>query len=109
MEREIQTMRIYSLENIKVRTTRDRQPYEGPTRATKDIISIISSFQVITQFDTRFHHYTACVYSMERGIQTMRIYSLEEFQNADKARSTALQIAYRSHQICNLPYLVSVL
>ena len=90
MEREIQTMRIYSLENIKVRTPRDRQPYEGPTRATKDIISIISSFQVITQFDTRFHHYTACVYSMEREIQTMRIYFLEEIQSADNARSTAL-------------------
>ena len=45
-----------SWKSFKVRTARHPQPYEGPTRATKDIISIISSFRVITQFDIRFHH-----------------------------------------------------
>ena len=35
---------------------------------------------------------------MEREIQTMRIYFLEEFQSADNARSTALQRAYKGHQ-----------
>ena len=40
---------------------------------------------------------------MEREIQTMRIYFLEEFQSADSARSTALQRAYKGHQRYN-PY-----
>ena len=39
---------------------------------------------------------------MERKIQTMRIYFLEEFQSADSARSTALQKAYKGHQRYNL-------
>ena len=64
-------------------------PTKGLQGPSKDIISLILTFRVITQFDIRSHHYTACVYSIEREIQTMRIYFLEEFQSADSARSTA--------------------
>ena len=92
-----------SWKNFKVRIARDRQPYEGPARANKDIIPIIFTFRDITQFDIRLHHFTACVYSMDPVIQTMRIYFLEEFQSADNARSTALQRAYKGHRRYN-PY-----
>ena len=103
MEREIQTMRIYFLEEFQsadsARSTALQRAYKGH----QDIISLIVTFRVITQFDIRSHHYTACVYSMEREIQTMRIYFLEEFQSADSARSTVLQRAYKGHQRYN-PY-----
>ena len=92
-----------SWKNFKVRTARDRQLYKRPTRVIQGIISLILTFRVITQFDIRSHHYTACVYSMEREIQTMRIYFLEKFQSADSARSTALQRAYKGNQRYN-PY-----
>ena len=95
---------FFSWKNFKVRTARDRQPYKGPTRSTKDIISLILTFRVITHFDIRLHHYTASVYSMEREIQTMRILFLEEFQSADSARSTALQRFYKVHQRYNLSH-----
>ena len=87
-----------------MRTARDRQPYKGPTRATKDVIPIIFTSRDITQFDIRLHHFTACVYSMDPEIQTMRIYFLEEFQSADSARSTALQMAYKGHSRYNLSH-----
>ena len=35
---------------------------------------------------------------MEREIEAMQIFFLEEFQSADRARSTALQKAYKDHQ-----------
>ena len=66
----------------------------------------MSTFRDITQFDIRSHHNTAaaCVYRVEREIQTMRIYFLEEFQSADSARSTALQRAYKGHSRYNLSH-----
>ena len=42
---------------------------------------------------------------MEREIQTMRIYFLEEFQSADNARSTALSRAYKGHQRYSLYHI----
>ena len=62
----------------------------------------MSTFRVKTQFDIRSHHYTACVYSKKREIQTMRIYFLEKFQSVDSARSTAPRRAYKVHQRYNL-------
>ena len=44
---------------------------------------------------------------MEREIRTIRIYFLEEFQSADYAQSTALQRAYKGHQIYNLYHIYS--
>ena len=93
-----------SWKNFKVRTASDRQPYKGPTRATKDLFFINFTFRLITPFDIRLHHYTACVYSMQREIETMRIYFLEEFQTADSVPTTALQRAYKGHQRYNLLY-----
>ena len=88
MEREIQTMRIYFLEEFQsADSARSTALYKQPTRATKEIISIMSTFRVITKFDIRSHHYTACVYSMEREVQAMRIYFLEKFQ---KCRQRAI-------------------
>ena len=93
---------FFSWKNFKVRTAHDRHLYKGPTRATKDIISLIFIFRLITPFDIRLHHNTACVYSIEREIEAMRIFFLEEFQSADSARSTALQKASKGHQRYNL-------
>ena len=56
-----------SWKNFKVRTARYRQPYKGPTRATVDVISLLLTFRVITQFDIRLHQYTACVYIAWNG------------------------------------------
>ena len=106
MEREIETMRIFSWNNFKRRTASDRQPYKSATRDTKDIVSIMSTFRVITQFDIRSHPYTAWVYSMVREIQSMGIYFLEEFQSADNARSTALRKAYKGHSRYNLSHFL---
>ena len=58
------------------------------------MFSIMSTFRVKTQFDIRLHHCKACVYSMEREIEIVRICFLEEFQSADSARLTAPQKAY---------------
>ena len=69
-----------SWKNFKVRTTRDRQPYVGSTRATKDIISIISTFRVITKFDIRLHHYTACVYIMNGKFKPCGFISWKSFK-----------------------------
>ena len=49
-----------SWKNFKVRIARDRQPYEGLTKAIQGIISLMYTIRVITQFDIRSHHYTAC-------------------------------------------------
>ena len=102
--RKLKPCGFFSLKNFKVRTARDRQPYKGPTKAIQDIISLIITFRVMTQFDIRLHQYTACVYSMERRIQTMRIFFLGEFQSANSARSSALQRVYKIHQRCNLSH-----
>ena len=106
MEREIQTMRIYFLEEFQsadnARSTTLRRAYNW---ATKDMISIQSTFRDITQFDIRLQHCTACVYSIEREIQTTRIYFLETFQSADNAQSTALQRAYKGHRRYNLYHI----
>ena len=88
---------FFSWKKFTVRTARDRQPYEEPARAIQGIIFLIFTFRDITQFDIRLHHNTACVYSMEREIEAMRIFLLEEFPSADSARSTALQKAYKGH------------
>ena len=69
-----------SWKNFKVRTTRDRQPYVGPTRATEDIIFIISTFRVILKFDIRLHHYTACVYIMNGKFKPCGFISWKSFK-----------------------------
>ena len=102
--RKLKPSGFFSWKNFKVRTARYRQPHKGPIRATKDVVSLLFTFRVITQFAIRLHHYIAFLYSMEREIPTMRIYFLGEFQSADSARSTALQRAYKGHPRYNLSH-----
>ena len=91
-------MRIYFLEEFQ---SADNAPRYNP-----DLVFIFT-FRDITQFDIRLPHYTACVYSIEREMQTMRINFLEEFQSvlySDNARSIALQRAYTGHSRYNLSH-----
>ena len=62
MEREFQTMRIYFLEKFQSADSARSTALQRPTRATKDIISIIFTFRDMTQFDIRLHFYTAYMY-----------------------------------------------
>ena len=90
MEREIEIMRICFLEEF--------QSADSALSTALQRAYIIITFRVITHFDIRLHHCKAYVYSMERDIQTLRIFFLEEFQGADSAQLTALQRAYEGHQ-----------
>ena len=78
MERRIPTIRKNFLEEYQSADRARSIALQKATRATEDMISLILTFKVITQFDIRLHHYTACAYRLERRIPTMRIYFLEE-------------------------------
>ena len=82
MEREIQTMRIYFLEEFQS-ADNARSIFLNFTRYNPKaytggfiqefiifLIFLIFTLRDITQFDIRLHHYTACVYSMGREMQT---------------------------------------
>ena len=101
-------MRIYFLEEFQsADNARSIALQRAFTRAIQGIIFLIFTFRDITQFDIRLPHYTACVYSIGREMQTMRINFLEEFQSADNARSIALQRAYTGHSRYNLSHFYS--
>ena len=103
MELEIQTMRIYFLEEFQnadsARSTALQRAYKGHKRYNLYHVYFPRYNPVWYSFAPLYSVY---LYSMKLEIQTMRIYFLEEFQNADSARSTALQRAYKGHKRYNL-------
>ena len=105
MGREMQTMRIYFLEEFQsadnARSIALQRAYKGHSRYNLSHFYSPRYNPVLYSFAG---HYTACVYSMGREMQTMRINFLEEFQSADNARSIALQRAYTGHSRYNLSH-----
>ena len=103
MEREIQTMRNSFLGEFQSADSARSTALYKHTRATKEIISIMSTFRDITQFDISLHHYTAYMYIAQNGkFKPCGSISWKNFKVRTARDRQPYKGPYKGHQRYNL-------